>query len=503
MQIRSSMVVGLLLMAVPVKICAQVPFSAQYPFPAPTLQSPPHKGTRLPQLREVTPTTPPSQSIPIEPLGFSAPSPIYPNSIYPGPIYLGQRSSMVSLDFLDEDHLLFTFRVPGLLHRDPNFDNGKDSDERHVRAVVLRVPSGAVQAEALWTLHDRLRYVWPLRDGHFLLREGADVKQGDASLALQPLFHFPGPLYSLVLDPGEEFIATNSHEPAAISDRPQASPANTNGDASGSPSLLAPHAGPEVDPQTLSDRIPQLGWSSSSPSSPSKTVRETLPEVVVRILRRSSDPATGGQESGAPTPGGQVLWVSRVHSPVHLPVNSDGYLEALQGAANDWTVNHHTFAGTIATIAHVDSACPPYYEFISEQEVLILSCALNGGSQLMALSISGQKLWQKSLPMPPAWMLTQRAANGLRIGVETITTNAPVSPAAPLQLDDLNEQRLTVYDAATGNQILNTPASPILDAGGNVAFSPSGRRLAVLHSGNIDIWNLPGPPALASSPARP
>ena len=55
------------------------------------------------------PSLAPAFSIPIEPLGFAA----------PGAIYLGARNALVSLDFLDEDRLLFTFRVPGLIHRDP------------------------------------------------------------------------------------------------------------------------------------------------------------------------------------------------------------------------------------------------------------------------------------------------------------------------------------------------------------------------------------------------
>src|SRR5580658_9937959 len=45
------------------------------------------------------PSIPPSLTIPVEPLGFSA----------PGAIYMGQRNCLVSLDFLDENRLLFTF----------------------------------------------------------------------------------------------------------------------------------------------------------------------------------------------------------------------------------------------------------------------------------------------------------------------------------------------------------------------------------------------------------
>src|SRR5690348_6319025 len=134
---------------------------------------------------EVKPEQPASQAaaftIPVEPLGFFA----------PGAIYQGQRESLVSLDFLDEDHLLFTFHAPGLIRRE---GNPAADNERQIRAVVLALPSGTLNAEALWTVHDRGRYVWMLSDGHFLLRDQNTLKLGDASLELRPSLQFQGPL---------------------------------------------------------------------------------------------------------------------------------------------------------------------------------------------------------------------------------------------------------------------------------------------------------------------
>src|ERR1700733_1410061 len=46
------------------------------------------------------PSIPPAFSIPLDPLGYTA----------PGAIYLGARYTLASLDFLSEDRLLFTFR---------------------------------------------------------------------------------------------------------------------------------------------------------------------------------------------------------------------------------------------------------------------------------------------------------------------------------------------------------------------------------------------------------
>jgi hypothetical protein len=60
----------------------------------------------------------------------------------------------------------------------------------------------------------------------------------------------------------------------------------------------------------------------------------------------------------------------------------------------------------------------------------------------------------------------------------------------------VKEQSVTVFDAATGDIALVSPLSPILDAGGNVAISPSGRRVALLNAGAIEIFDLPPVPAV-------
>ena len=52
-----------------------------------------------------------------------------------------------------------------------------------------------------------------LNDGHFLLRDRDNLEQGDATLELKPLLHFPGPLLWLEMDPAQQFLVTDSHEP--------------------------------------------------------------------------------------------------------------------------------------------------------------------------------------------------------------------------------------------------------------------------------------------------
>jgi len=62
--------------------------------------------------------------------------------------------------------------------------------------------------------------------------------------------------------------------------------------------------------------------------------------------------------------------------------------------------------------------------------------------------------------------------------------------AHPLDSQDIKGQLVEVYDSIGGKLLLKAPASPILDAGGNVAISPSGKRVAILNAGAIEIYEL-------------
>ena len=159
------------------------------------------------------PSQPPAFTLSVEPLGFSA----------PGPFFLGHDSSLASLDFLDENRLLFTFRVPGLLRREAG-----EEEKRQIRALVLTLPAGSVEAEALWTVHDRIRYLWMLKDGHFLLRDGKSLQIGDATLDLKPYLRFPETLLYVEMNPAQQFLVTSSREQEAKTQKPAEAPGSAN-----------------------------------------------------------------------------------------------------------------------------------------------------------------------------------------------------------------------------------------------------------------------------------
>jgi DNA-binding beta-propeller fold protein YncE len=60
-----------------------------------------------------------------------------------------------------------------------------------------------------------------------------------------------------------------------------------------------------------------------------------------------------------------------------------------------------------------------------------------------------------------------------------------------------------VFDAADGKVALEAPVSPPLDAGGNVAISPSGRRVAILNAGTIQVFDLPSAAHVSFEDSKP
>jgi hypothetical protein len=375
---------------------------------------------------------PPAFTIPVEPLGF------YPPSTF----YLGLRESLVSLDFLDENRLLFTFRAPGLLHR----SSVADDQERQIRALVLTLPQGGLESEALWTLHDQDRYLWVLHDGHFLLRDQDILKEGDARLELRPLLQFPGQILWLEMDPAQKFLVTNSQEPV--------------------------------------EKTPQKGQVPSPPTAEanvSTDISGTTGEhdIVLRILDRVS---------------GRVMLVSRIRRTVHLPINSDGYVEALRGSGQDWVLDLDYFAGGSKVLARVDSTCLPPVEFVSHDEAVANTCLPNAGRRLVALSTGGQRLWEAVSPPTQVWPRLVMAPDGSRLARVTLTLEHAIDNFAhTLDAEDIKGQLVEVYDAIDGSLVLRAPASPVLDGGGNVAISPSGKRVAVLNSGAIQVYELQPP----------
>jgi hypothetical protein len=201
-------------------------------------------------------------------------------------------------------------------------------------------------------------------------------------------------------------------------------------------------------------------------------------DYAVRVLRRDS---------------GKVMLVSRSSSTVHLPINSDGYLESVRDQGDKWLLNLNYFNGGSTVLGKVESSCSPLFDFLSQREVLVTTCTALGAGKLVAMRTDGHRLWEAQTSDSTVWPLVVRAPNGLRLVREALAVTHPVTARSPLSQDEIKGQLVEVLDAADGRVVLEAAASPVLDAGGNVALSPSGRRVAVLNGGAIQVFELPPP----------
>jgi hypothetical protein len=409
----------------------------QFPADAPL---PPrvHKEPRVIDSYPEKPSLQPAFTIPVGPLGFSS----------PGSFYLLRRQSLVSLDFLDENRLLFSFHVQRLMQRDDADD--AETKERQIRAVVVTLPDGKIECEALWAVPDQSRYLWMLKDGHFLLRDSDGLEQGDAALKITPFLRLPGRLLWLAMDPTQQVMITNSLEPADVTQKPgeAASP------ATGQATITADRQNPGVQPT-----------------------------LVVRTLQR---------ESGHLIRMIRVPWTNQT---ADWPINSEGYMESSKGSGREWLLKLNYFAGGSSVMARLDSSCSPTAEYVSQGELLVTTCDPSGG-KLVAFSTNGARLWEVRASSNVMWPLLVMAPDGSRLARETLVLKRTVNQYKHKHLlgaADLMGQMVRVVEAADGKVVLEAPLSPMLDGGGNVAISPSGRRLAILNAGAIQVFELTTP----------
>jgi hypothetical protein len=138
--------------------------------------------------------------------------------------------------------------------------------------------------------------------------------------------------------------------------------------------------------------------------------------------------------------------------------------------------------------------------------VLATGCDPSGAIRLVAITTDGHILWDDLNPVTAVWPVQFHSVDGLRMVQETLAVTHAVGPNSPLGTDDIKGQVVQVLNMATGEVVFESPANPILDIGGNAAISPTGRRVAVINAGAVQVFDLPPPPPIPNplnqQPAR-
>ena len=265
----------------------------------------------------LAPKTPqPAKRLTLESLGF----PGFSKS------FLEAGATMFTASFVDDDHLLVTYSLRGLVDRSP--EDSPDDEPRVVAALLVEINSGKVLARARWHLHDYSQYLWPLGRGRFVLRVRSSLRalapmqnlaSGNAFREM-PLLHVDGKLDAVIASTEGDLLTVES-SPLPKKPEKKAGAAVTFSDSA---------AGP-VQPVEQISFLKVIG---------SGTVESPLQLV-----------AAGGAHS---------------RSPGNIPINGRGYLYASQeGRAGNWSVQFDGFdGGAPIRLAPVLSSCPPHFEFV-------------------------------------------------------------------------------------------------------------------------------------------
>ena len=339
------------------------------------------------------------------------------------------ESSNLSLDFLDRDHVLFTFNPKKLFTRHP--DCPATHDDRIVQAAVLEVSTGEILKETDWYLHDSRRYLWTLGAGKVLLRKLNSLYLLDADLHEKLLWTSPKDLLWVTVTPD----------------------------------------GKEIITETRSDE-----------ASPSKGKRDSKPQVqitfravdtldvrhVIRLEKVANvESASSGFASAIPGATGRV-WLVRFgpdekqrvniarvrtrRAPDVLYLSNNTLLIGRDsGSRPGYSVSAFTVTGNRLWRQHWDAH--RYYPVLARSE---------DGSRF---AISTFRLLDA--PVSPS---TDEESGARQDGLE---------------------QGIEVFDTASGTAVCSATAFPVLLNGQNFSLSPDGSRLAVLTGTQIKFYELP------------
>jgi hypothetical protein len=367
----------------------------------------------------------------------------------PGPLYMLSGRAFSSLDFLDDQHLLFTFHQPRLLRRES--DAGKSDTDQVIEALVLGLPGGEVQATSEWRMHDRSRYLWRLGKGRFLVRQRNSYALTDSSLKLRPYIEVTTPVLATQISPDGRILVIE-HQ-------------------------FEKHT--EAQHTRLLAQAAQFG-----DPPPAEDTQITLMNTASR----------------------QVLAELRTELPISVPITSNGYVGLTKDKEHEdqFLVRFMPFEGEPVALGKVASTCTPHENFVNPKALVIESCGPKSADTFLDVwTTEGKKLWSGRRDGHLVWPTFAQSASGDRFALGLLHITHTIDLADSLIDEDVREQVVQVFDATTGTLLLSTNASPIQAAGQNFALSDDGMHLAVLRQGAIEIYKVPELAAVQKEAAPP
>ena len=342
----------------------------------------------------------------------------------------------LTVDFVDNDHLLVTFSSRGLIPRAA--DAQADDDDHLVEARLVELPSGKVLARTEWLLHDRVEYLWNMGHGRFLLR----VR--DKLTMLQPMQR---------LTDSDAFRGTPVLDLSA------------NGEPRRIVALLLSSDDDLLTLETMRQLPAAVGAASAVSFS-----GDAGSEVQINFYRLDAVP-----EGFNARPAGMV----RSPGPVSVPMTRAGILDMFPGGKDRWMFNFNEHAGKVDELAEWQTTCQPRAQFVSHSEFVAFGCrGSENGPVIAGFNLKGEEMWQQGLYETFVAPQFRYAPAAGRFALERMVTNG--TPDIDFGLTDtlVGGEEVRVYQTETGKVLLKVNVAPVERAGGNYALSPDGMKLA-------------------------
>lgn len=403
----------------------------------------------------VGPRTPePAIRISLESLGFQAP----PARV----AALG--GTLVTVNFVDDTHLLVTFYTRALMPRLP--DAQPEDSDGMVAAQLLELPSGKVLGKTEWRLRDRDPYLWAIGHGRFLLRIRnrltlldplGNLAQGDPFR--QEMFgEFKRRIGYLTVSPGGDLLTVETLPPAK--------PKLTGGAASTA---------------ALAATVPK-DKSTDAPTEPRK------PEVQVLFFRLELNRKEGQAERLRGRNAGGLL----TQALVSVPVSSEGFIGATKESATAYDFDFITHTGNKTELAAFDTTCTPHPYFVSRSEFVALGChGAPDKPELGGFNLKGEHAWIEVLAGDHLGPIILGSPASGRFVLSRITLNGAFIDPQNVVPEEMAGQEVSVRQNHDGRLLLKLQASPIQRAGGNFDLSPGGMEMVIVRAGNVEIYRLP------------
>jgi hypothetical protein len=385
----------------------------------------------------------PPLRIPLDPLGFQ---PLPPQFLLAG-------SSLLTLHYVDDTHLLITFNVHRLLSRLP--DDPEDDQDHNVDVLLLELPTGRVLAHTSWRLHDHGQYLWNLGRGRFLLR-------------IRDTVTFFAPLANLASgEPFRQqaFLNTDNRRIAVI----DISPDNT---------LLT------VETVKRTPPVPRPKTPLFGPTPPAPAPQFTSVQINFYRIPQGDD----ATQNLHPIYAG----ILRTNGTGTIPALGAGYLAVIDEGHQHWAFDFHSFAGKTLELSPFDSVCRPIPRWVSRSQFIAFGCRTGSSRQLLgSFNLRGQEPWEQGLfgeYINPSISISSSRG---RFALGRVMVHTAVTPEQMPVPDQMGAQTVVVYQAESGRQLLHAECSPVEPAGQNFSLSPDGLSLALVHDDAIEVYRLP------------